>query len=527
MKDNIYVGQEARDKLLFGCDKVADAVKGTLGAAGYNGLLEHYDYPYSITTNDGISIAREIRLEDPVENIGANLMKEIAQRSDRQGGDGTTTAITLAQAILHEGIKSDAAPMALKKSLEECIPVIEASIKDQTKLITESEVGRVAAISAEDEGIGALIQEIYEKIGKDGILYPDISKTFTDHYTLGSGVKITDAGITSPYMCDVDEKTMQPMNAAKLTNARVLITKQKITSARTNLETIVGQLRAASVSELVIFCDEMEPTVIPDIVQTRFKSGFRMVVVKVPTIWKDQWFEDIAKLTGATIIDPAAGISFANLKMMHLGTVGSFLADKNDTFLDGVADISEYLKELDGEGSDESKIRAARLNTKTARLFVGAPTDAALSYRRLKVEDARNAAWQALHGGVVAGGGTSLMRAANLMPDTVGGKILRFALKSPTYQILMNAGLEISHVGNNPKGSIYVDGADFQVNRGYDVKSMKCVDMFEAGILDPATVVMGSVRNAISVAATVLTARVVTVIPRSSEQTAQQQMPSL
>jgi chaperonin GroEL len=503
MADNLYVGDEVREKLLNGINKCADAVKGTLGAAGFNGLLEAPDYPGYITTNDGISIAREIRLEDPVENIGANIIKEIASRSDKQGGDGTTTAVTLAQAILKEGIKSTAAPMQLKKSLEACIPIIEAQLQKQSKTITEHDVGKVAAISAEDEGIGALIQEIYEKIGKDGILYPDISKTFADHYTLGSGVKIADAGLASPYMADVDEKTMQPMNAATFKDVTVLITKQKITNARSDLETIIGQLMHKSVRDLVVFCDEFEPTVIPDLVTTRFKNGFRVALIKLPVIWKDQWFEDIARMTGATIID-GQGLNFHGLKILHLGKVGSFLADKSDTFLDGTLDLMEYIKELEAEDTDESKIRAARLNTKTARLFVGAPTDAALSYRRLKVEDARNAAYQALHGGIVPGGGLALFNAAQKMPDTEGGRILRGALQAPLVQIMTNAGEPEFNEWFPTIGGIY----------GYDAKTNKNEDMMEAGIVDPTNVVMAACRNAISVASTVLTARVVTVLPR-------------
>lgn len=503
-KNNLWTGKEAQDKLMRGVDAVADAVKGTLGAAGHNGILETFEHPYTQTTNDGISIARSIMREDPVENMGANIIKEIASRSDKQGGDGTTTATVLAQAILHEGIKYEGSPMVLKKSLEECLPIIEANIKEQTKTITVDEVGKVAAVSAEDESIGALIQEIYQKIGADGILYPDVSKTFEDHYSIGSGVKIEGAGLASPYMADVDDKSMQPLNAAQVKNASVLVTKQKITNARGDLETIIGQLMGKSVRDLVIFADDMEPTVIPDLVTTRFKSGFRTVVVKLPTLWKDQWFEDIARLTNATVIDPAAGLNFKTMRLAHLGTVGSFLADKNDTFLDATEDISSYIQTLHEDGTDESKIRAARLNTKTARLFVGAPSDAALAYKRLKVEDARNAAYQALHGGIVAGGGVALLNASHVMPDTVGGKILRDALKAPMVQISMNAGHEPwTYWENNGNPSL-----------GFDAKTGNNVDMFEAGICDPATVVMSSVRNAISVAATVLTAKVVVTLVR-------------
>lgn len=518
LEDNLYVGDEARAKLIAGFDKVADAVKGTLGAAGYNGLLEAFEYPYSITTNDGISIAREIRLADPVENMGANIAKEIASRSDKHGGDGTTTAVTLAQAILHEGVKVQVAPMVLKKSLEECLQIIEASIKDQTKELVKDGVidipmlERVASISAEDEQIGKTIAEIYSKIGADGILYPDVSKTFEDHYTLSSGVKIEDAGLASPYMADVDEKTMQPLNAATFKNVHVLVVKQKIMQAKNDLNGIIGKLASNGMKELVIFCDEWEPTVIPDLVTTRFNNGFRVALVKLPIVWKDQWFEDIAKLTGATVID-GVGAHLARTDMKHLGTVGSFLADKDNTFLDGTLPTEEYIKQLGEDGTDESKIRAARLNTKTARLFVGAASDAALSYRRLKVEDARNAAYQALHGGVVAGGGVALSILSEYMPDTVGGKILANALHVPIMQIISNAGEDVSKTMTQMNSQ-----------KGFDAKSGKIVDMWEAGIIDPAEVVKSSARNAISVAATILTARVVTVLDKELIMARQNQM---
>lgn len=522
MRDNLYVGDEARQKLIAGFDKVADAVKGTLGAAGYNGILEAFEYPYSITTNDGISIARGITLVDPVESIGANIAKEIATRADKNGGDGTTTALTLGQAIMHLGAEERIAPMALKRSLEDCLPIIEASIKEQTRqvdIVATIEgcnmLERVAAVSAEDEVIGKTIADIYKQIGKDGILYPDVSKTIEDRVEYSTGVKIEDAGLASPYMADVDEKTMQPMSAATLKDATVLVTKQKITNARRDLETIVGQLQGKNVRELVVFCNEMEPTVIPDVVTTRFKAGFRIIIVKLPVIYRDQWFEDLGKLTGATVIDPAAGLSFATMKVQHLGKVGSFLADKHNTFLDGTLDVSEYVKKL-SEGEDEEKIRAARLNTKTARYFVGAPTDAALSYKRLKVEDARNAAYQALREGVVAGGGVALVNAAMQMPNTTGGKILRQALIAPINQIRINAGYD-------PVKYLY-SGTD---TGGFDARSGEEIDMFKAGIIDPAAVVMSSVRNAISVAATVLTARVVVVMNKEPQQQISSAMPQI
>lgn len=491
-----------------GFDKVANAVKGTLGAGGYNALIEDPRPPYTVATNDGVSVARSIILVDPVEQMGANLAKEIGAKSDRDGGDGTTTSITLAQAILHEGVKSDGSPMEIKRSLEACLPLILQSIDDQTKEITVSEVGQVATISAEDETMGALIQEIYEQIGADGILYTDISKTAEDYYTLGKGVKIDGAGFASPYMADTDSAGTFTKSIT-LKKPKILITKQRIASSL-ELNEIVTGLYNAGTKELVIFSDEIDASVIPDLILTRAKSGFRFVVIKMPVLWKDQWFEDIAKMTGATVIDPTLGIGFKEYKPNYLGTCGSVLADKNETCLDGILDIDSYISEL-AVGDDDSKVRAARLNTRTARLFVGASSDSALSYKRLKVEDARNAAYQALHGGVVAGGGVALRNASQVMPETIGGRILREALRAPVSQIIANAGITDMPLIENQ-------------GQGVDVKTGEVVDMFEVGIIDPKKIVANAITNAISVAATVLTTRVIVTLPPKDEDKARMPM---
>lgn len=512
-KDNVYTGDEARAKLMVGVNVVADAVKGTLGAGGYNALLQDPRPPYSIATNDGVSVARSIYLADPVENIGANLMKEIGQKSDKDGGDGTTTSITLAQAILQGGLSATASPMEVKRSLEECLPIIIKSIDAQTKEITVDDVGRVATISSENEDMGRLIQEVYTKIGKDGILYTDISKTAEDYYTLGKGVKVEDAALASAYMADTDNAGNFVKTSA-IKNPQILLTKQRISSAM-EINTIVTELYNKGIKELVIFCDEIEATVIPDLVMTRAKSGFRTVVIRMPVLWKDHWFEDLALLTGATVVDPVQGVGFKELKSFHLGTCDSILADKTDTYLEGTRDIAEYIAKLDA-GDDEDKLRAARLNTKSARLFVGAPTESALSYKRLKLEDARNAAYQALHGGVVAGGGVALRNAAKEMPDTIGGNILREALVAPMHQIMTNA------IGEKV-GKTIVD----EPNVGFDAKTMDMVDMHEAGIIDPAKIVKNAITNAISVASVVLSTKVIVTLPQNEEGktiSAQQQL---
>jgi len=297
----------------------------------------------------------------------------------------------------------------------------------------------------------------------------------------------------------------------RVKNAKVLITKQKITNAN-DFGAIAQYLDSKDIKDLVVFADEVDPLVVPDIIKTRMVRGFRIIIVKMPVLWKDWWFEDLALATGATVADPALGLPLKMLKEEHLGTVGNIVVTKDDTFLDGIKDVSAHVLKLEEENTDDSKLRAARLNTKTARYFVGAASDSALSYRRLKVEDAISAAYQALNGGIVAGGGSAL--ACITLPSTVGGQILGIALKEPARRIAANAG--------HPEMQI---GADYDGIRGFDTRTGAFVDMFEAGITDPKNVVLNAAKNAISVAAAVITAPTIVTLPRE-EEPAQPVLPS-
>ncbi len=482
MRDNLTRGKETTEKLYAGIDKCAQAVGGTMGSGGYNGLIEVIESPGTMTTNDGATILASIQLADPIEDMGRKILLEAVSRANKQSGDGSSTTTVLTAAIIKEGMKhtENTSPMQLKKELEACLPLIEESISKQKRDITVDEVGKVAAISAEDEGIGAMIQEIYKEIGKDGIIHWDISKTFEDHYTIGKGITVEGAGFASPYMADLDETTGQFKGIAKWTNPKILITKQKITTAA-DFNELFATLDAKNIKEVVVFCDEYEATIIPDLIRTRHVRGFKTLLVKMPLFWKDWWYEDLAKAIGATVIDPAAGLSFKLMKMEHLGSVEHITVDKENTYLDGIKDIQGHIKDLEALDTDEGKIRASRLNTKTARYFVGAASDSALSYRRLKVEDAISAAHQALHGGVVVGGGLALYNAA----EATNNPILDQALLAPHIQITKNMGA------------------------GFTQK-----DMEEQEVWDPANVVINSVRNAISVAASVLTCSVIVQYPR-------------
>lgn len=503
-KDNIFIGAEARDGIIKGIRRCATAVGGTMGTGGHNAILEVMENPGHMTTNDGATILDSIRFADPLEEMGRRILLEAVKRANKQSGDGSSTTTVLTAAIIEEGLTylELENPMDIKRSLEECMAIIEAALTKQTRQITVDEVGKVATVSAEDEGIGKLIQEIYQQIGKDGIIHWDISKDFNDHYTIGKGITIHSAGFASPYMADLDEKTGQYMATARWQNAHILITKQKVTSA-SDFNSLFQGLFAKDIKEVVVFCDEYEANVIVDLIRTRAVRGFKTLLVKMPVYWKDQWYEDLAKATGATIIDPNAGTSFKTMTIEQLGIVDNIVVGKDDVYLDGIKDLSEHVTALEADGTDDSKLRASRLNTKTARYYVGAASDSALSYRRLKVEDAIGASWQALNGGIVAGGGSALASAIADLPETVGGQILFEALKAPARQIAANVGYDKM-----------VIGADYADGRGLNSKTKTFVNMFDAGIVDPAPVVINAVRNAISVAASVLTAPVVIVLPK-------------
>lgn len=525
MQDNLYTGTEGRTGLMNGIKKVADAVGSTMGTGGSNGIIEMIESPGHLLTNDGYTIANSIVLADPIEDMGRKILLEAINRANKASGDGSSTTCVLTSAIIQEGMKrvmwsssndsSNALPqepvpaMTIKKSLEECMDDIEQSIKDQTKSLFDPNTGvldikrleQVATISAEDEQIGKTIAEIYSQIGQTGIIHWDISKTGEDHYSIGTGITIEGAGWFSPYMCDASDAGQNTMQI-RIKNPQILITKQRISSAA-EFNVVAASLDASKVKDLVVFCDDIEPLVVPDIIKTRQMRGFRIAIVKLPVIWKDEWFDDLALATGAIVIDPIAGIPLKEVSVKHLGTCGNIVITKEDTFLDGIKDLSAHVEMLKEQNTVHSDNRITRLNTKTARYFVGAFSDSALSHRRLKVEDAISASWHALNGGIVAGGGVALINCIIpvLATNSVGSQILSVALGEPLKQILANAGLPFSRSGIG--GEI-----------GFNSRTGEMVNMFDAGIIDPSTIVLNAVKNAISVAASIITASTVIIMPR-------------
>lgn len=501
MKDNLYTSKQARTRIISGIKKCREAIGSTMGSAGWNSIVEAIERPGFAVINDGWKILNSIHFEDSLEELGRKMLVEAVNSSNKTNGDGSTGATVMTAAILEEGQKyiGEVSPLELKNSLEACMPIIEKSLRTQSREITVDTVGDVASISAQDEKLGALIQEIYKQIGKDGIIQWDLSGTTEDFYKIGNGIEINGAGYASEYMLDVEEKTGKVQKSAKFKNPPILVTQQKLSSIE-EINHLVAYINSQGGKDLVIFYDEVEPMVVDSINRTRFreKDPFRICLVKMPVIWKDQWYEDLGLALGATVIDVKSPVNLKNVRYQHLGTCSNITITKQDTTIEGIKDLTLHIASLQA-GTDDDKIRAARLNTKTARLYIGDQSESALSYKRYKVEDAISAAWQSLHGGIVAGGGVALKDAINDLPDTIGGKILKIALLAPISQIMANAGIV---------GEIDDQGM------GFNARTKEKGNMFDFKIIDPTNIIITSCKNAISVAASALTASSVVLLPK-------------
>lgn len=484
--DNISFQKE---KLVSGIAKTTAVIKGTYGAAGGNVIVEELGYPYHRITNDGKLSVEKIKLADPVENIGANIIKEAGDKADRDSGDGRKTTMLLTEAIFTESQKFDDLPMVISKSLKDCLPMILASIDAQKKDITVDEVMSVATISSENEEIGMMLQEIYQKIGKEGIVEVDHSNLPETFYEIIEGVRLRNAK-------PIGEYSNTESGKAVYKNPKILITKDKITDTN-QLEPIFLALKQEGVNELVIYCEDIDIPIASQLAYTHLIGQFKTLLIKSPTLWKDWLFEDFAKITGATVIDSKEGKTFKNMSLSDLGTCDKIIATKEETRVLGIKDISSHVKHLLDMNTDEGKLRASWLQTKVAILRVGANSESELSYISKKAKDACHASHLALKDGVVAGGGVALYNCVNDLPNTVGGHILKEALQKPMKQIVENAGIDFESIKADIEKEDYM---------GFDVKGEQFVTMFEAGIIDPALVIKNAVTNAVSIASTILTA---------------------
>lgn len=464
--DNIH--NSVTDKLIKGIDKACSNVEVSYGPAGGTIIVEQDLYPFHIVTTDGKAMLDTAKLQDPIENMGLNAIKEAGDRAESESGDGRKTTMLLTRAILKEAQKEKGHPMDIKRSIEQCADVIYQSIESEKTVVKESEISKVAMVASGNEKISHLLEEIYTKIGKDCIVEIDHSGTFDTYYEIKEGVRLRNAGFLSPSMANDDKGIV-----ATYIKPKVLITKQKI-ATNSEIGPIIDGLSKVGVKELVIFADEVDSSVVQAMALANASGVFKCLVIKAPKLWKDWLYEDFSKITGATIIEPATGVSFKNFELRHLGTCDKIMTTKDETTVIGIKDISTHIAYLNSLNTDDAKIRISWLNTKAGILKIGANSETELSYISKKAKDGRNASYLALKEGVVAGAGTSLVRASEKMPDTAGGRILREALKVPHNTLKSNMG-ETQSINND--------------------------------ILDPVIVVRNAVKNAISIAGTVLTIR--------------------
>lgn len=515
MAKELHYGEDARRKLQAGVDQLADTVKITLGPKGRNVLIDK-KFGSPLITNDGVTIAREIELEDAVENMGAQVVKEVASKTNDVAGDGTTTATLLAQIIIKEGFKNVAAganPMVLKRGIQGAVDVAVDEIKRLAQVVDSKEsIAQVASVSAADEAIGGLIAEAMEKVGKDGVITVEESKSMGTTLEVVEGMQF-DRGYFSPYMVTDTEKM-----EAVLENPYILITDKKITNIQEILpilEQVVQQGR-----KLLIICDDLEGEALATIIVNKLKGTFDCVAVKAPGFGERRkaMLDDIAVLTGGTVISEELGYELKETTVDMLGSAATIKVDKENTVIvDGAGDadaiaarVAQIKTQIDNTNSDfdreKTQERLAKLAGGVAVIKVGAATETELKERKLRIEDALNATKAAVQEGIVAGGGVALVNAipavakyvGNLEGDAkTGGAIIVRALEEPVRQIAENAGFEGSVVVAQVK--------DSKEGTGFNAATEGYVDMIEAGIVDPAKVTRSALQNAASASAMLLT----------------------
>ena len=515
MAKEIMFGEDVRKKLEAGVDKLANTVKVTLGPKGRNVILDK-KFGSPLITNDGVTIAREIDLEDPYENMGAQLVKEVATRTNDVAGDGTTTATLLAQAIIREGVKNVAAganPMILKGGIEKAVAVAVDVIKSESVLIVnKKDIADVASISAADRTIGELISEAMEKVGKDGVITVEESKTFGTQLEVVEGMEF-DRGFVSHYMVTDSEKM-----EAVLENPYILITDKKIN----NIQEILPMLEqiVQSAGKLLIIADDIEGEALTTLIVNKLRGTFECIAVKAPGFGdrRKAMLQDIAILTGGVMISEELGYELKTATLDMLGRAKSVKINKdNTTIIDGMGDkaqISERVRQLkiqmDETASefDKEKLqeRLAKIAGGVAVIQVGAATEVEMKEKKLRIEDALNATRAAVEEGIVPGGGTALIGAiakVNALIETLEGDektgaiIIARALEEPVRQIAINAGMEGSVVVEKVKHS--------EPGIGFDALKGVYVNMIEAGIVDPTKVTRSALQNAASISAMFLT----------------------
>ena len=535
MAKQLKHGEEARKALQKGVDILADTVKITLGPKGRNVVLDR-KFGAPLITNDGVSIAKEIELEDAFENMGASIVKEVSTKTNDVAGDGTTTAVILAQAMINEGLKNVAAganPVILKKGIAGAVEVATTELRNISKPVKDKNaIGQVASISAGDNTVGELISEAMEKVGKDGVITIEESKTMKTELSTVEGMQF-DRGYASAYMVTNTDKM-----EAVLESPVILITDKKISAIQEILPVI--EPIAQQGMRLLIIAEEVEGDALAALVVNKLKGVFNCVAVKAPGFGdrRKAMLEDIAILTGGTVISSELGYEFKDVTMDMLGRAGTVKVDKdNTTIINGAgepaqidarkqaikAQIAETTSDYDREKLQE---RLAKLAGGVAVINVGAATEVEMKEKKLRIEDALNATKAAVAEGIVPGGGIALISTMKALDkyiatlsgdEKTGASIVLKAVQAPLRQIALNAGLDGSVILNE------ILKAD-KVNYGFDALTNQYVDMVESGIIDPTKVTRSALENAASVAGVFLTTE--SVVADVKEENAMPQMPA-
>ena len=515
MAKEIKYGVEARKALEAGVNQLADTVRVTLGPKGRNVVLDK-SFGAPLITNDGVTIAKEIELADPFENMGAQLVKEVATKTNDAAGDGTTTATVLAQAMINEGMKNLAAganPIIMRKGMKKATDAAVEAIKGMKKDVkSQADIARVAAISSADEEVGQMVADAMEKVSKDGVITIEESKTMKTELDLVEGMQF-DRGYVSAYMATDMEKM-----EAVLDDPYILITDKKISNIQEILP-LLEQL-VQSGSKLLIIAEDIEGEALTTLIVNKLRGTFTVVGVKAPGYGdrRKEMLKDIAILTGGTVISEELGLELKDTTMDQPGRAKSVKVQKENTIIvdgcgdkkaiaDRVAQIKAQIEETTSD-FDREKLqeRLAKMAGGVAVIRVGAATEAEMKEAKMRMEDALSAAKAAVEEGIIAGGGSAYVHAAAEVQKVVdglegdektGGRIVLKALEAPLFHIAANAGLEGSVIINKVKES--------PVGVGYDAYNEEYVDMVEAGILDPAKVTRSALQNATSVASTLLT----------------------
>lgn len=516
MAKEILFGEDARKALQAGVDKLADAVKVTLGPKGRNVVLDK-KFGAPLITNDGVTIAKDVELEDPFENMGAQLVKEVATKTNDCAGDGTTTATVLAQALIREGMKNVAAganPMVLKKGIQMAVDTAVKTVVGNSKKVSGTDdIARVATISAGDEFIGKLIAEAMDKVSSDGVITVEESKTAETYSEVVEGMQF-DRGYITPYMATDTDKM-----EAVIDDPFVLITDKKISNIQEILPLLEQMVHSGG--KLVIIAEDVEGEALSTLIVNKLRGTFTCVAVKAPGFGdrRKEMLQDIAILTGGQVISSELGLELKDTTVDMLGRARQIKISKENTIIVGGAGNSDEIKnrvsqirkqiETTTSDFDREKLqeRLAKLSGGVAVIKVGAATEVEMKDKKLRIEDALSATKAAVEEGIVAGGGVALVNAIGSIKELLGTvdgdvktgvSIVLKALEAPIRQIAYNAGLE---------GSVIVDKilTSGKANYGFDAYNEKYTDMIEAGIVDPTKVTRSALQNAASVASMVLT----------------------